>query len=242
MKQQNAESVHIVNTRKPSSKTLMLISGGIDSTTLLAYLNQYGSPICVFFDYGQENVPPTIKSAKEQCEKYGAELLVIKLPYDWSRASIISGNFVDEGIRIDNVYGKDVKALSWVPARNAVMMLVAGGIASERGIEEVYSSFQFDTNEWAIYDALKIKSEFGAADLTPAFIENLNAISPFCYKSNVKFFAPFIDARLNCYEIVELGRSINVDYNNTYSCRYYVNGKPCGVCEQCIIREARLKA
>lgn len=220
----------------------MLISGGIDSTTLLAELTAQGKEIlAVFFDYGQENFQPTYACAEYQCKKYNAELRRIYLPFDWSKASIIKGNYIDEGIDNSNVYQKDVKALSWVPARNATMLLVAGGIASENNIAEVYCSFQFDRGEWEQYDNMRMKYKFGAADLTPRFLQYLNKTARFCYKTHVKFIAPYIQERLDCNDIVKRGRALDIDYDNTYSCRYHIDGHACGVCEQCIIRESRLK-
>lgn len=195
----------------------------------------------IMFDYGQENFDPTAKSAVHYCAKYNAQLEMIKLPYDWSKASIIRGNYVDEGMTSENIYKKDVKKISWVPARNATMLLIAGGIASERGISEVYCSFQFDRGEWKVYDALREKHKFGAPDLTPAFIKKINEIGKFCYKTEVKFIAEFIEKKYDCNQIVKLGRKLKINYSHTYSCRYYVNGKPCGKCEQCVIRKSRLK-
>lgn len=234
------DDAHTANENETSSQVLMLISGGIDSTTLLAQLAKKSKVVAVMFDYGQENLKPTVFCAQEQCEKYGAELHVVPLPYQWSKASILTGNYVDEGMTHDNIYKKDVKALSWVPARNATMLLIAGGMASERGIKEVYCSFQFDKGEWEAYRKLRRKYQFAAPDLTPRFLLYLNKLSKFCYKTPVTFIAPFIKQELDCHEIVGIGRRLNVDYNNTYSCRYYVNGGPCGKCEQCVIRENRL--
>lgn len=218
------------------------MSGGIDSTTLLAQLVNAGKEVVgIMFDYGQENLEPTLASAKHYASQYAVtDFRLIKIPYDWSKASIIKGNYIDEGISNDNVYAKDVKALSWVPARNATMLLIAGGIASEIGVKKVYCSFQFDRSEWEAYKALKRKSQFAAADLTPRFLLYLNKITDFCYKSKVRFHAPYIEQELDCIDIVQQGRSIGVDYSHTYSCRYYKDGAPCGVCEQCIIRERRL--
>ncbi|MBK9723288.1 MAG: 7-cyano-7-deazaguanine synthase [Saprospiraceae bacterium] len=223
------------------NRVVLLVSGGIDSTTLLAKLRNEGKEVtAVFFNYGQENIKPTLASAKHYCKLYGAELLVIKIPYSWSKSSVIAGNYVNEKITDKNVYKKDVKAVSWVPARNATMLLIAGGIASERGIADVYCSFQFDSGEWKIYEKLKDKSKFGGADLTPAFIDLINNISPYCFKTKVQFNAPFIDKKYNVYDIVKSGIRLNVNYNKTYSCRYYVNGEKCNNCEQCIIRKKRL--
>lgn len=241
--QTSVENALTANRKKSSSKNrvLALVSGGIDSTVLLAKLSNEGKQVmAIMFDYGQENLEPTFQNAQYQCNKYGVELKLIKIPFDWSKASIIRGNYVDEEMSEENIYKKDVKALSWVPARNATMLLVAGGIASENNIKEVYCSFQFDKVEWETYEKLKLKYKFGAPDLTPRFLLYLNKTAKFCYKTNVKFIAPFIDKKLDCYEIVQLGRELNVDFTNTYSCRYYVEGKVCGVCEQCIIRDRRL--
>lgn len=196
--------------------------------------------IAVFADYGQENIKPTLDSAKLYCDKYNTKLVVVKLPMHWSKSSVIKGNFIDEGITKDNVYSKNVKELSWVPARNAMILLLAGGIASENGIKEVYASFQFDKKEWIVYDGLKRKSKFGAPDLTPRFLLYMNKLADFNYKTKIVFKAPYIEKRLDCKQIVEIGRKLNIDYSNTYSCRYYVNGAKCGTCEQCIIREERL--
>ena len=183
----------------------MLISGGVDSTTLLTYLKNLGYDVhCIFFDYGQTNVEPTLAACKYYTELYKATLQVIKLPYDWSRASIIGDNFVDEQMTEENIYKKDVKEMSWVPARNAVMLLLAGGVASEMNVREVFCSFQFDKVEWATYNELELKHEFGAPDLTPAFIQTLNSTALFCYKTLVQFIAPFIKDKMDCNEIVML--------------------------------------
>lgn len=232
------ENAPTVSTKK---NCVLLVSGGIDSTTMLAQLTKQGyNVVSVFIDYGQENINPTLTSAMHYTKLYNSDLKLVKLNYEWSKASIIKGNYIDENITEENVYSVDVKALSWVPARNANMLLMAGGIASEMNIKEVYCSFQFDKSEWKTYDELRLKCKFPAADLSPRFLLYMNKLANFCYKTKVVFKAPYIKERLDCKEIVQKGKEINVDYSKTYSCRYCINGKPCGKCEQCVIRKQRL--
>lgn len=225
-------------TEGSGDREVCLVSGGIDSTILLQLLSRRNKVIGIFFDYGQANLEPTLKAARYYSNEFNTELKVIKVPFDWSKASVIGNQFIDEKITDKNVYKKDVKKLSWVPARNLIFLLIAGGIASENNIGRVWASFQFDECEWQKYKQLKHKWEFGGADLTPAFIDQTNEIAKYCYKTEVKFIAPYIDNEMDCNDIVELA---DFDLSHTYSCRYYKDGGPCGKCEQCIIRERRLK-
>lgn len=228
-------------------RAVVTMSGGIDSTVLATILSKEGVDVTAFFvDYGQANAAVTYAMVEKQAKHLGiANVIKQKMDYSWSNASILSGNYQDEGITHDNVYKRNVKDVSWVPARNANIMLMAGGVASTLGIKHVYASFQFDKVEWAQYDALleNEKCRFAAADLTPAFMERLNALAPFCYKGAVEFLAPFVDRRLDVHDITRIGLEYGAKLDDTYSCRYALGenqDQPCGHCEQCVIREQRL--
>ena len=222
-------------------KVVCLMSGGIDTTVLVVKLIEENKEVYgVFFNYGQENKEVTLKHAKKIANEYGINLKTIRIPTDWVQSSILKGQKKDEGITDENIYIKDVKVMSWIPARNNLFMLLAGSYANSVGAEKVYCGFQFDTGEWEIYDKLpdNTKWNFGGSDLTPKFIELVNETTLFNFKKPVKFIAPFIEQKMNCYDVVKLGKGLGVDFDLTYSCRYY---PPCGQCEQCIIRKRRLE-
>jgi 7-cyano-7-deazaguanine synthase in queuosine biosynthesis len=232
-----------------SRRAVVTMSGGIDSAVLARLLTLLGVEVVGFFaDYGQTNRDVTYRMVERQAAAFGiGKVIIQRLDYHWSHASILHGKFVDEGITPDNVYQGEVKSISWVPARNAVIMLMAGGLASELGIDSVYASFQFDTVEWKTWDALPAidRSLFGGSDLTPDFMERLNALAPMCYKTPIVFRAPFVSNRLNVEHITALGASCGVNFDQTYSCRYALGDdrdQPCGTCEQCVIREQRLSS
>lgn len=220
-------------------KAVCLVSGGIDTTVLMHKLVKEGKDVTgIFFDYGQVNKNITLEMAKEQCKKLGVTLVVSEIKQNWLKGSIIEGRLqIKEGINENNIYKKNVKSLSWIPARNNIFLLIAGGLAESIGANHVYAAFQFDKVEWELYNKIEDKSLFPGKDLTPEFLKMVNGMAKYNYQTKIIFKAPFIDNKNDCYEIVELGRRLNIDFNKTYSCRYYPK---CNECEQCIIRERRL--
>ena len=220
-------------------KVVCLMSGGIDTSVLMTKLVKEGKFVHgLMFDYGQGNFEATHEMAVGLCEKLDMPMRVIKIPHDWVKSSIMKGQEIKEGITNDNIYKKGVKELSWVPARNNMFLLLAGSYAQSVDALDVYCAFQFDKVEWEAYDKLENKWEFGGADLTPAFIDLVNETAKFNFKGKMKFHAPFVDEKLDCKEIVAIGRKLEVDFDKTYSCRYQPE---CDECEQCIIRKERLK-
>lgn len=221
-------------------KGIILLSGGVDSATLALSLIKEGWDLTgIFFDYGQANMEITKNKATLFALANHIPLRFMKLPLKWSGASVIGRNFVKEGINTANLYDKDVKRLSWVPARNTMMLATAGAYASEFGFEYVFCAFQLDEPEWRLYDSIRTnKAIFPATDITPSFIDKMNDLSAYMYKTLVKFIAPYLDKRLTSDEIVDIGYDLGLNMKKyTYSCRYFPK---CGECEQCVIRKRRL--
>lgn len=211
-----------------------LVSGGIDSTILL---HQIKPDVGIFFDYGQTNLDITLRCAKKQCKELNIPLEVLDIKQSWIKCENHK-----EGITSENIYSKNVKDLSWVEGRNALFLLNAMSYVATNGGGIVYTSFQFDEKEWELYDALPQtgKCKFPAVDLIPEFIENINQLAVYAFKNPVVVKTPYIDEKLSANDIAFLNveNNLKINFDNTYSCRYFPK---CNECEQCIVREERLK-
>lgn len=221
-------------------KGIVVCSGGIDSVVLLHWLASFGAATrVVFFDYGQVSAGAQWDRVKAQGLAAGlhyvkGDIVKVKMPMPTTRGGVYERGFVPQVV--DDADGKvdleDEQLLEWrkeqwslIEARNSLFVLWAAGFAAELKLSRVYVGFQEESEEGSRKDDL---------DTAAPFIEAVNALLTFGAVSRpVKVVAPFLDLGLDKAAVVQLGQSLEVDFERTYSCEFY---PPCDVCGQCTRR------
>lgn len=203
----------------PSGKLLCVVSGGLDSV-VLAYLAHLRGPVeMITFDYGQRHGTREIACAKLVSES-------LKIP--WTLVDLRSiGTVLPSALTSPDKtvphghYAADVMKQTVVPNRNAIMLSVAVGIASAKGIGSIATAVH--SGDHPIYP-----------DCRPEFIQAMNSLSMISAEPSVRVLAPFVD--ISKTDIVRLGDGVGVPFAYTWSC--YEGGlSHCGRCGTCVERK-----
>lgn len=202
--------------------SIIVLSGGMDSTTLL---HEYKDRIAlaVTFDYGSNHNAREIACAREQCVITGTEHIVIPLKFmgEYFESSLLSGaDAIPEGDYQDSNMKSTV-----VPFRNGIMLSVACGLAESRGLRHVMIANH--GGDHAIYP-----------DCRPGFVEAMSRAMKEGTYEGVDIIAPYTDITKG--DIALRGMKLGVDYTKTYSC-YKGEEKPCGKCGTCRERAEALQ-
>lgn len=202
--------------------SLIVLSGGMDSTTLL-WDRKDSVALAVTFDYGSRHNAREIGCARKNCEMLGIEHLVIPLDFMgkyFKSSLLIGGEDIPEGHYTDENMKSTV-----VPFRNGIMLAIAAGLAESRGLKKVMLANH--SGDHAIYP-----------DCRPGFVDAMSkAISEGTYEG-IEIDAPYTN--ISKSDIARIGKRIGVDYNMTYSC-YKGGEKHCGKCGTCVEREEALR-
>ena len=203
------------------TKSVISISGGLDSVTLLHYIVAQGETVhALAFDYGQLHTRE-LECAQWQCEQLSVPLDIIKLPELQRIASLVSA-LVNPDIKLPTVQEAmgDPQPASYVPNRNMLFLAYAVAYAESIGAHNVY------------YAAQK-HDVYGYFDTTPQFVEALNNVYRLNRKSQLQVLAPFV-TKSKADEIL-MGLLLGIDYGHTWSC-YKGGAEACGVCATCAER------
>lgn len=202
--------------------SILVLSGGMDSTTLL-HERKEQIALAVTFDYGSKHNAREIECARKNCEMLGIEHLVIPLEFMgryFKSSLLIGGEDIPEGH-----YEDDNMKSTVVPFRNGIMLSIAAGLAESRGLKKVMLANH--GGDHAIYP-----------DCRPGFVSAMGeAIRQGTYEGIV-IDAPYTDITKS--DIARIGKKIGVDYSLTYSC-YKGGEKHCGKCGTCIERMEALR-
>ena len=223
-------------TTYPWGRGVLVYSGGADSTVLLYHLKRMSLvKMAVFFDYGQASARQQLQHVTDHCNDLSVELLQVKLPMPTQVGGVYERSFVpqvtDDADGNVELEGEELlewrrKQWSWIEARNALFLTWAAGLAADRKLSRVYVGFQ-EENEEASRDE--------DIDTRLPFVEALNAALAFGSLSRpVRIVAPFLEMGLNKNAIADLGRTLRVPLERTYSCEFWPQ---CGVCGQCKRRD-----
>lgn len=202
--------------------SVIVLSGGMDSTTLLhEYKNRIA--LAVTFDYGSKHNAREIECARINCRMLDIEHLVIPLEFMgryFKSSLLIGGEDIPEGHYEDENMKSTV-----VPFRNGIMLSIAAGLAESRGLRKVMLANH--GGDHAIYP-----------DCRPGFVEAMSkAIQEGTYEG-VTIFAPYTNITKS--DIARKGKSLGVDYSLTYSC-YKGGERHCGKCGTCVERLEALR-
>lgn len=202
--------------------TVLVLSGGMDSTTML---HEYKDRVALAltFDYGANHNAREIECARKNCEMLGVEHLVIPLSFmhQYFNSSLLSGaDAIPEGSYADENMKSTV-----VPFRNGVMLSIACGIAESRGLLHVMIANH--GGDHAIYP-----------DCRSEFIDAMSSAMSAGTYDHVDILAPYTDITKG--EIAAIGKRLGMDYSLTYSC-YRGGEKHCGRCGTCVERKEAME-
>ena len=221
--------------RKPNAPAVILFSGGLDSTTILALAKDLGyAPYVLSVSYGQRH-SSELAAAKHIGKKMGVvRHEVVHLDLTRFGGSALT----DSSIAVPTTPGKDHEIpITYVPARNTILLSLALGWAeSLGGLDIFYGANAVDYSGYPDCRPEYVQSFERMANLaTKAGVEAINNVNRF------RVHAPIIG--MSKSEIIQLGATLGVDYSQTVSC-YQANdlGEACGECESCRLRQVGFKA
>ena len=200
---------------------ILILSGGMDSTTLL---HEYKDRIAmaVTFDYGSNHNAREIKCARINCEILDIPHIVIPLQFmgQYFKSSLLAGaDAIPEGH-----YADDNMRSTVVPFRNGIMLAVAFGLAESNGLRFVMIANH--GGDHAIYP-----------DCRAPFIDAMSQAMRHGTYDGITIFAPYTN--ISKADIARRGKKLGVDYALTYSC-YKGGEKHCGKCGTCVERKEAL--
>lgn len=195
-------------TRVDMKPSLLIMSGGLDTTTLLYYLWERLIPIEVLsFDYGQE-ATKELEYVKKHCENLGVNYRIMKLS-----ESGLEGNLAEGKEKV-----KDGSTL--IPNRNSLFLSAGVSYALQHGMERVY------------YGAINCDPAY--CDCQPLYVHYFNMLNMVCDLREVQIKAPFINKSKS--EVMDIAIELGLDLTDTWTC--LCNGEEqCGVCEACRTRK-----
>ncbi|WP_461483738.1 7-cyano-7-deazaguanine synthase QueC [Porticoccus sp.] len=205
-------------------KAVVLVSGGLDSTTVLAMARQQGFRcFTLSFDYGQR-AHAELAAAQRCSEQLGAEQhKVVKLDLRTIGGSALT----DDSILVPEEETSGIP-VTYVPARNTVFLSIALGWA------EVLEASD-------IFIGVNAVDYSGYPDCRPEYIQAFENMANLATKAGVegrylRINKPLID--LTKAEIIQLGMQAGVDYSQTVSCYQATEaGLACGKCDSCRLRK-----
>ena len=207
--------------------SVVIVSGGMDSVTLLHYLVKVEKkePAVITFVYGQKH-DKEVAYARLQAEQLGCRHhLVLELselrPLFASSALVTGGAEIPDAL---DVLG-DPQPATYVPNRNMIFLALAAAYAETNGVGDVY----YGAQRHDIY---------GYWDTTPQFLAQLNQVYHLNRKTPLQIMAPFVDYSKT--DILRTGLRLGVDYGQTWSC-YRGGEAACGRCPTCAERLSAFK-
>ena len=201
--------------------SVIIVSGGMDSTTML-YDKKDEIALGISFDYGSNHNAREIPLAEMHCRRLGIEHITIPLDFmhRYFESSLLSGaEAIPEGHYADENMKSTV-----VPFRNGIMLAVAVGIAESRGLKKVMIANH--GGDHTIYP-----------DCRPEFISAIDAAAKAGTYANVEIVAPYTN--ITKADIAAKGKRLGVDYSETWSC-YKGGERHCGKCGTCVERKEAL--
>ena len=203
----------------PARDSVIIYSGGLDSTTLL-YEEQRRIALAVTFDYGSNHAEKEIACAKYHCKQLDIEHIVIELGFmsRYFNSSLLGGADAIPSGDYDEVNMKSTV----VPFRNGIMLSIACGLAESRGLKRVLIANH--GGDHAIYP-----------DCRPEFVKAMDGAMQAGTYDGVQLAAPYTN--LTKADLVRRGAQMGIDYGHTYSC-YRGGEHHCGTCGTCTERKA----
>ena len=207
------------------SKAVILLSGGLDSTTVLAIAKEQNYDCyALSFDYGQKQRSELESSIAIAKKSNVIEHRIMKI----SLNDIGGSALTDKDISVPKFSESDDIPITYVPARNTIFLSFALAWAEVVDCQTIFIGV----------NALDYS---GYPDCRPEFIEAFETMANLATKQSVEgdkiqIKTPLIN--MTKAEIIKKGLSLGVDYSETTSC-YDANslGEACGECDACVLRK-----
>jgi 7-cyano-7-deazaguanine synthase len=198
-------------------KAVVLLSGGLDSTTVLYYAKARGYDChCLLFDYGQRH-RRELHAAKKIARAARCPCTVMKIRLPWGGSSLLDGK---QPIPSRDISSKTLTLPStYVPGRNTIFISYALSLA-----EAIRAPF--------IFIGANAVDFSGYPDCRPRYYEAWNRVLD-ALGTGIRIKIPLL--HLNKAEIIRRGIKLGVPYAATWSC-YKGGTRPCGVCDSCRFR------
>jgi 7-cyano-7-deazaguanine synthase len=207
-------------------QAVVLLSGGLDSTTVLAIAQSQGFTCnCLSFRYGQRQTIE-LERARNIAEKAGVHRhLVLRVDLD-----AIGGSALTADIEVpkDRPFGEMEQEIpvTYVPGRNILFLAHALSWAEVLGAADIFLG-------------INAVDYSGYPDCRPEFLRAFEQMANLGTKAGAsgrpfRFHAPLI--QLSKKEIILKGMELGVDYSQTHSCYDPIDGKACGRCDACRLR------
>jgi len=206
-------------------KAVVLLSGGLDSATVLAMAKQQRRDcIALSFAYGQRH-EIEVAAAQRVAKSIGvSEHVIYNLDLRVFGGSALTGEI---NVPKDSVGAPGIP-VTYVPARNTIFLSLSLGLAEARGAQEI----------WIGVNAIDYS---GYPDCRPEFIEAFQQVILRGTKSGIERKEPRIVTPLIALtkaEIIRRGVELGVDYSLTHSCYDPdAGGRACGHCDSCLLRK-----
>ena len=210
------------------STAIILLSGGLDSATVLAVAQDEGLDcLALSFRYGQTHVAE-VRAAERIAEKAGVHRHVV-VDID---LRVFGGSALTADIAIPKHRDADQMSegipITYVPARNTIFLSYALAFAEVTGASKIFIG-------------VNAVDYSGYPDCRPEFVAAFETVANLATKAAVEdgqslsIVAPLM--HLSKGEIVKLGTDLGVDYGQTVSC-YDADddGRACGSCDSCVLR------
>ena len=207
-------------------QAVVLLSGGLDSTTVLAMAQSQGFVCsCLSFQYGQRQSIELERARVIARNADAARHLVLRVDLD-----AIGGSALTTEIEVpkDRPFGDMEKEIpvTYVPGRNILFLAHALSWAEVLGASDIFLG-------------INAVDYSGYPDCRPEFLDAFAQMANLGTKAGAtgkpfRFHAPLI--RLSKKEIILKGRELGVDYGLTHSCYDPVGDKACGRCDACRLR------
>lgn len=197
------------------TRALVVLSGGMDSVTALAWAAQaYSEVHALTANYGQRH-SREIDAAIIQAGRYAQRWDLVDLT---PIGKLLTGSALTDDVEVPRGhYAEPTMKATVVPNRNAILANVAAGVAVARDLEVIVMGVH--AGDHAIYP-----------DCRPEFIDGLASMLAIANYSPIGVDAPFL--HLDKLGILRIGHALGVDYADTWTC--YVGGeKACGTCGSC---------
>ncbi len=208
-----------------NSKAVILLSGGLDSATVVAIAKAQGyACYTMSFDYGQRN-----RAEFQAAERVAAQLEAVEHKVIGINLNGIGGSaLTDRSIAVPEAQEEGIP-VTYVPARNSLFLSLALGWAEVLGARDIFIGV----------NAIDYS---GYPDCRPAFVEAFERMANLATKAGVEGQGFAIRAplqNLSKAQIIQTGIRLGVDYAMTVSC-YQADhdGRACGKCDSCRLRAA----
>jgi len=211
-----------------------MATGGIDSTVLLHNLvkMQGVKPTVITVNYGHTAFQRQVENLNFHIKELGLDpLVVIDINFaPWQKQpGLFTPSFTPTEEDPLNDWGKLRYENFFIEGRNMIMVAYALSYCSAHKIDELQTGYLYGEEEWQNRRSYKLMT----GDNSPQFVDMMNLLTNVGLSNQVRLRAPYYEGKHSKEDVINLGFTLNVDFEKTYSCYF---DEPCGKCDNCLLR------